>query len=160
MRILTFLIICYIHTTFGHNVQPRHCSRMCFYPLEIYVMLFWSFLTLYNPYQPFSMFSCYFQCLLAYIWLITTSMDYLCIPHTIVYIFDVFPTLSDLLLTLFIFALIDIPMFWLFIVLVGCAIPIGLDSDPYVLLVISDPSDTISTSLRSCLLMFYLSLPF
>jgi hypothetical protein len=33
--------------------------------------------------------------LLTYIWLITTSMDYLCIPHTIVYLFDVFQTFSD-----------------------------------------------------------------
>jgi len=45
-------------------------------------------------------------------------------------------------------------MFWLFIVMVDCAITIGLDSDPYGLLVISDPSDAISTSLRSLLLIF------
>jgi hypothetical protein len=70
-----------------------------------------------------------------------------------------FPTFSDLLLTLFIFAVINIPMFWLFIVMVDCAITIGSDSDPYGLLVISDPSDTISTSPRSFLLIFYLPLP-
>jgi hypothetical protein len=86
-------------------------------------------------------------------------MDYLCLPHTIVYLFDVFPTFSDLLLTLFIFAVIDLPMFWLFIVLVDCAITIASDSDPYGLLVISDPSDAISTSPRSFLLIFYLPLP-
>jgi hypothetical protein len=100
-----------------------------------------------------------FRCLLPYIWLIATLMDYLCLPHTIVYLFDVFTTFSDLLLTLFIFAVIDIPMFWLFIVMVDCAITIGSDSDPYGLLVISDPSDAISTSLRSFLLIFYLPLP-
>jgi hypothetical protein len=86
-------------------------------------------------------------------------MDYLCLPHTIVYLFNVFPTFCDLLLTLFISALIDIPMFWLFIVMVDCAITIGLDADPYGLLVISDPSDVILTSLRSFLLIFYLPLP-
>jgi hypothetical protein len=43
--------------------------------------------------------------------------------------------------------------------MVDCAITIGLDSDPYGLLVISDPSDAISTSLRSFLLIFYLPLP-
>jgi hypothetical protein len=86
-------------------------------------------------------------------------MDYLCLPHTIVYLFNMFPTFSDLLLTLFIFAVIDLPMFWLFIVLVDCAITIASDSDPYGLLVISDPSDAISTSPRSFLLIFYLPLP-
>jgi len=69
----------------------------------------------FNPFQPFSMFLCYFQCFLAYIWLIATLMDYLCISHTIVYLSDVFPTLSDLSQSLFIFALIDVPMFWLFL---------------------------------------------
>jgi hypothetical protein len=43
-------------------------------------------------------------------------MDYLCIPHTIVYLSDVFPTFSDLFLSLFIFALINVPMFWLFLI--------------------------------------------
>jgi hypothetical protein len=68
--------------------------------------------------------------------------------------FRPFPTFSDLLLTLLIFAVIDIPMFWLFIVMVDCAITIASDSDPYGLLVISDPSDAISTSLRSFYLYF------
>jgi hypothetical protein len=86
-------------------------------------------------------------------------MDYLCLPRTIVYLFDVLPIFSDLLLTLFIFAVIDIPMFWLFIVMVDCGITIASDSDPYGLLVISDPSDAILTSLRSFLLIFYLPLP-
>src|ERR1700677_4106041 len=40
------------------------------------------------------------------------------------------------------------------------AITIASDSGPYRLLVISDPSDAISTSLRSFLLIFYLPLPF
>jgi hypothetical protein len=43
-------------------------------------------------------------------------MDYLCIPHTIVYLSDVFLTLSDLFQSLFIFALIDVLMFWLFLI--------------------------------------------
>jgi hypothetical protein len=41
---------------------------------------------------------------------------YLCIPHTIVYLSDVFPTLSNLFQSLFIFALIDVLMFWLFLI--------------------------------------------
>ena len=90
-------MICDIHATFGHNVRPGHHSRMYFEPLEIYAMSFRSFPTSYDPYRPFSMFLCYFRCLLPYIWLIATSMDYLCLPHTIVYLFDVYPTFSDLL---------------------------------------------------------------
>jgi hypothetical protein len=43
-------------------------------------------------------------------------MDYLCISHTIVYLSDVFPTVSDLSQSLFIFTLIDVPMFWLFLI--------------------------------------------
>jgi hypothetical protein len=43
-------------------------------------------------------------------------MDYLCIPNTIVYLSDVFPTLSNLFQSLFIFALINVPMFWLFLI--------------------------------------------
>src|ERR1700733_1901428 len=43
--------------------------------------------------------------------------------------------------------------------MVDCAITIASDSDPYGLLVISDPSDAISTSPRSFLLIFYLPLP-
>jgi hypothetical protein len=43
--------------------------------------------------------------------------------------------------------------------MVDCAITIGSDSDPYRLLVISDPSDAILTSPRSFLLIFYLPLP-
>jgi hypothetical protein len=81
-------------------------------------------------------------------------MDYLCIPHTIVYLFDVFQTFSDFISILFIFADIDIPMFQLFIVSADCTITIGLDSDPYGLLVVSDPSNTILTSPRLSLLIF------
>jgi len=69
----------------------------------------------FNPFRPFSMFLYYFRCFLAYIWLIATLKDYLCISHTVVYLSDVFPTLSDLLQSLFIFALINVPMFWLFL---------------------------------------------
>src|SRR6202050_2835652 len=106
------------------------------------------------------MFLCYFQCLLAYIGLIATSTDQLCIPHTIAYLCDAFPTLSDFLLTLFIFTVIDIPMFCLFIVSVDCTIAIGLDFNPYKLLVISDLSNAISTSPMLFLFIFYLPLPF
>ncbi len=81
-------------------------------------------------------------------------MDYLCIPHTIVYLFDVFRTFSDFVSTLFIFGDINIPMFRLFIVLADCTITIGSDFDPYGLLVVSDPSDAISTSPRLFLLIF------
>jgi len=72
-------------------------------------------------------------------------MDYLCIPNTIVYLFDVFQTFSDFVSILFIFGDINIPMFQLFIVLADCTITIGSDSDP---------SDTISTSPRLFLLIF------
>jgi len=81
-------------------------------------------------------------------------MDYLCIPHTIVYLFDVFQTFSDFVSTLFIFADINTPMFQLFIVLADCTIAIGSDSNPYGLLVVSDPSDAILTSPRLFLLIF------
>ena len=90
-------MICNIHATVGHNVRPGHHIRMCFNPLEIYAMSFRSFPTSYDPYWPFSMFLCYSRCLLVYIWLIATSMDYLHVPHTVVYLFNVFPTLSALL---------------------------------------------------------------
>jgi hypothetical protein len=43
--------------------------------------------------------------------------------------------------------------------MVDCTITIALDSNPYRLLVISDPSNAISTSPRSFLLIFYLPLP-
>jgi len=49
---------------------------------------------------------------------------------------------------------IDILMFQLFIVLADCTITIGSDFDPYGLLVVSDPSDAISTSPRLFLLIF------
>ena len=153
-------MICDICAIFGHNVRPGDHSRMCFEPLASYAMSFRSFPTSFRPFSTFSMFLCYFQCFLAYIWCIATSTDYLGVPHTIVYLFDVFPTLSDLFQSLFIFAVISTPMFQLFIVSVDCAITIGSDSDPYGLLVISDPSDAISTSPRSFLLIFYPPLPF
>jgi hypothetical protein len=60
--------------------------------------------------------------------------------------------LSPLTTMIFIFADINIPMFQLFIVLADCTITIGLHSDPYGLLVVSDPSD--STSPRLFLLIF------
>ena len=110
--------------------------------------------TIFNLLQCFTVFYFSFQCWLAYIWLIATSMDYQCIPHTIVYLFNVFQTFSDFVSILFIFTDITIPMFQLFIVLADCTITIGLDSDPYGLLVVSDPSDAISTSLRLFLLIF------
>ena len=44
--------------------------------------------------------------------------------------------------------------------MVDCTITIGLDSDPYRLLVISNPSNAISTSPRSLLLILHLPLPF
>ena len=78
-------------------------------PLGIHKMSFRSFPTSHNPYW-------HFQSLLAYIRLVSTLMDYLCIPHTIVYLSDVFLTLSDLFQSLFIFALIEVPMFWLLLI--------------------------------------------
>jgi len=72
-------------------------------------------------------------------------MDYLCIPHTIVYLFDVFQTFSDFVSILFIFGDINIPMFQLFIVLADCTITMSSDSDPL---------DAILTSPR----LFYLYL--
>jgi hypothetical protein len=61
------------------------------------------------------------------------------------------PTFSNLLLSLFIFTVIDILIFSLFIVLADYTIYIGSDSDPFGLLVISDPSDAILTDPRSFL---------
>jgi len=80
-----------------------------------YVLSHWEFTQCHSD---------HFWCLLAYIWLITTSMDYLC-PHTKVYLFDVFQTFSDSVSTLFIFAGIHILMFQLFLVLADCTITIG-----------------------------------
>jgi len=48
----------------------------------------------------------------------------------------------------------SLTLFQLFIVLADCTITIGSDSDPYRLLVVSDPSNAISTSLRLFLLIF------
>ena len=161
--ISTFPIICDIHTTFGHNVQPRHCSRMCSESLGIHTMSFRSFPTSHDPYQHFLMFLCYFWSLLAYIGLISTSMDYLCIPHTIVYLSDVFPTLSDLLQSLFIFALINVPMFWLFLIVdrfhwLWCYYMFGLQSLQTIGHIWT--SNTILTHLMLLLLILHLPLPF
>ena len=150
-------------TTFRHNVQPGHYSRMCFHPLGIYSMSFWSFLTLYNPYWHSSMFYAIFNvCLLIsdlslHWW---TIYAFPILLYTYSMCFWPFPTFYNLLLTLFIFAVIDILIFWLFIVLVACTITIGLEPDPYRLLVISEPSNTILTPPRLFLLTFYLPLPF
>ena len=46
-------MICNIGATFGHNIQPRLSSSMCFDPLVIYVMSFQSFPTLYDLLQCF-----------------------------------------------------------------------------------------------------------
>ena len=61
----------------------------------------------FDVFMLFSMFACLY---LTYLYI-----DYLCIPHIIVYLSDVFPILSDLFQSLFIFALIDVLMFWLFL---------------------------------------------
>ena len=114
-----------------------------------------------NHFRPFWCFwyvFIHFQCLLAYIWHITTLTNYLCVLHIIVYIFDMFLTLPNLLLSLFIFTVIDVAMFQLFIVLADCASSIGLDFDTNGLSVISDISDAILTSLRSSLLIYHLAL--
>ena len=90
-------MICDIGATFGHNVRPGDHSRMCSEPIGTYAMAFRPFPTSYDPFGPFSMFLCYFRCLLTYIGLISTSPDYLCVSYTIVYLHDGIPTLSDLL---------------------------------------------------------------
>src|SRR3981189_1144901 len=95
--------------TFGHKVRPRNCLKRYFEPLAIYAMYFRSFPGSHDAYRHFSMFLVDFRCFITYIMLIATSTDYLCVRHTIVYLIDVFPAFSDLLLALFIFALIDIP---------------------------------------------------
>jgi hypothetical protein len=60
------------------------------------VLSHWQFTQCHSDhFRCFTIFLWNVWCLLAYIWLITTSMDYLCIPHTIVYLFDVFQTFSD-----------------------------------------------------------------
>jgi len=63
----------------------------------------------------------------------------LCIVRmSTVYLFDMFQTFSDFVSILFIFGDINIPMFWLYMVLADCTITICLDSNPYGLLVVSD----------------------
>ena len=99
---------------------------------------------IYDVFMEFLMF--------AHLYLTYHYINGLCIPHTIVYLFDVFQTFPDFVSILFIFGDINIPMFRLFIVLADCTIIIGLDSDPYR--VVSNPSNTILTSLRLFLLIF------
>jgi hypothetical protein len=63
-HIWSFSMIYNICATFGHDVWPGHHSRMCFNPLEIYTMSFWSsdlvwsILTFFNVFMLFSMFAC------------------------------------------------------------------------------------------------------
>ena len=107
--------------------------------------------------QPFAMFLFNFLSLLAYIGLIATSMDYLCIPHTIVYIFNVCPRFSNLFQSFPTSQFLIFQSFTYLSVSVDCVITIASDSDTYRPLVISDPSNDISTSLRSFLLIFNLA---
>jgi len=119
------------------------------------VLNHWQFMRCHSDhFRWFTMILWNFWCLLTHIWLVATLMDHLCTPHTIAYLFDVFQTFSNFVSILFIFRDINIPMFQLFIVLADCTITIGLDSDPYRLLVVSNPSNAISTSLRLFLLIF------
>lgn len=105
----------------------------------------WEFIWCHSNY--FQLFTRSLFNLLAYFWLIITSMDYLCIPHTIAYTFNVISTVSDLLWPFSVFIdfcnYIDLLIFWLFIISVDCTIIIGLDFDFYGLLVIFDPSNVI-----------------
>jgi hypothetical protein len=93
----------------------RYCSICIFHHFQWFPIFAWPSAALYDSdnvvgcvsnhwqftrchsghFWPFPMFLWNFQCLLAYIWLIDTSMYYLCIPHTIVYLFDVFQIVSD-----------------------------------------------------------------
>jgi len=114
----------------------------------------------------FDLFRCFYAifnvCLLILDWLLHRQTSYVfpILWYTYLMHSQPFLTFSDLLLSLFIFTVIDIPMFWLFIVSLDCTIAIGSDFDPYGLLVISDPSDAILTSPRLFLLIFYLPFPF
>ena len=49
----TYCLTYNIHTIFGSNIWPRHHSRMCFKPLGIYAMSFWSFVTICDLVQCF-----------------------------------------------------------------------------------------------------------
>jgi len=65
---------------FGSIIRVGQYCRTCFEPLAIYAMSF-------RPFRHFDDLRCFLWnsgCLLTYIRLIATSMDYLCIPHTIV----------------------------------------------------------------------------
>ena len=119
--------------------------------------LIWPILTFCNVFILFLMFTCFY---LTYRYIDRLSMHsrYLSIPMECAS--NHFWPYPAFCCFLFIFTVIYIPIFWLFIASVDCAIPIASDSGPYRLLVISDPSDAISTSLRSFLLIFYLPLPF
>src|ERR1700691_178103 len=153
-------MICDIGATFGHNVRPGDHSRMCSEPIGTYAMAFRPFPTSYDPFGPFFdvfMLFLMFACLYRtdhYIDRLAMYSAYYSIPMRL------HSNPFRLLLTLLIFTVIDIPMFWLFIVSVDRIIAIGSDFDPYGLLVISDSSDAISTSPRLFLLIFYLPLPF
>ena len=119
---------------------------MCFEPLAIYAMSFRPFPMISDNFMEFPMFAhlyltyCYINGLSMHS--PYYSMPIRCAPD------------SDFVSILFIFADINIPMFRLFIVLADCTITTGLDSDPYGLLVVSDPSDAILTSPRLFLLIF------
>ena len=109
-----------------------------------------------RPISTFSMFLCYFLSLLADIWLLFTLMDYLCIPHTIVYLSDVFPTFLSLYLSSHLLMFWCFGYFWLLIGFTDCDVTIPSDSDPYRLLVISKPSNPPMLQL----LILHLPLPF
>jgi hypothetical protein len=70
------------------------------------------------------------------------------------------PTFSCLYLSLHLLMFRCFGYFWLLIGFTDSDVTIPLDSDPYGLLVISEPSDTISTPLMLLLLIPYLPLPF
>ena len=166
----TYCLTYNICTIFGSNIWPRHHSRMCFKPLGIYTMSFQSFVTLCDLLQCFysifnlcsliSDLSLHWWTILWNLSLITldtwpsiyicldsyklyhlfsySSSRYLCVL-TIVYLFNMFPTFSGLF---------NLLLFLLF-----------SQSHPFGLLVISNPSNTILTSLRS-FYIYYLAVQF
>jgi hypothetical protein len=78
-------------------------SPEAWYDLDITLGCVWSLWEFtwyyFNHFWPFAMFFYLILNICGYLWLIAPSMNYLCIPHNIVYLFDVFLTFSDLLLS-------------------------------------------------------------
>ena len=126
-------------------------------------MSFWSFLTSHDPYRHFRCFYAIFNlCLLIsdlslHQW---TIYAFPILLYTYLMCFRPCPTFSSLYLSLHLLMFRCFGYFWLLIGFTDCNVTIPSDSNPYGLLVISEPSDTILTPPMLPLLIPYLPFPF